>query len=148
VDLRAGLDNVEKRIFLTLPGLELKPLGSHVASRYTDCAIPALLFLNVQNMKESCPRVQLIITAGRSLEGGGGRIAPGIFNFVARCRSEVIIRPQQLYPQGNPNTSDDERPGGQQVSLDVFEKSKISFACREPNPESSASSPQPRYYTD
>jgi hypothetical protein len=27
VDPRAGLDNVEKRKFLTLPGLELRPLG-------------------------------------------------------------------------------------------------------------------------
>jgi hypothetical protein len=35
---RAGLDDVEKRKFLYLPGLELQP----VASRYTDCAIPAL----------------------------------------------------------------------------------------------------------
>jgi hypothetical protein len=34
---RAGLDDVEKRKFLTLPGLEHQP----VASRYTDYAIPA-----------------------------------------------------------------------------------------------------------
>jgi hypothetical protein len=27
VDLRAGLDDLEKRKFLTLPGLELQPLG-------------------------------------------------------------------------------------------------------------------------
>jgi hypothetical protein len=27
VNLRAGLDNLEKRKFLTLPGLELRPLG-------------------------------------------------------------------------------------------------------------------------
>jgi hypothetical protein len=27
VDLRAGLDDLEKRTFLTLPGLELRPLG-------------------------------------------------------------------------------------------------------------------------
>jgi hypothetical protein len=37
VDTRAGLDDVEKRQFLTLPGLELQP----VASRYTDYAVPA-----------------------------------------------------------------------------------------------------------
>jgi hypothetical protein len=42
VDPRAGLDDVEKRKFLTLPGLELRPLGRPaVASRYTDCAILA-----------------------------------------------------------------------------------------------------------
>jgi hypothetical protein len=35
MDPRSGLDDVEKRKFLTLPGLEL------VALRYTDCAIPA-----------------------------------------------------------------------------------------------------------
>jgi hypothetical protein len=32
---RAGLDNVEQRQFLLLPGLELRPLG-RPASRYTD----------------------------------------------------------------------------------------------------------------
>jgi hypothetical protein len=40
---RAGLDrldDVEKRKFLSLSGLELRPLG-RPASRYTDCAIPA-----------------------------------------------------------------------------------------------------------
>jgi hypothetical protein len=37
VDPRATLDNVEKRKFLILPGLELQP----VASRYTHCAILA-----------------------------------------------------------------------------------------------------------
>jgi hypothetical protein len=42
---RAGLDDVEKRKFLTLPGLELRPLGRPARSktkRYTDCSIPAL----------------------------------------------------------------------------------------------------------
>jgi hypothetical protein len=38
VHSRAGLDEVEKRKFLTLPGLELRPFG-----RYTDYAIPAPL---------------------------------------------------------------------------------------------------------
>jgi hypothetical protein len=37
VFLRVGVDTVEKRKFLTTPGLELRP----VASRYTDCAIAA-----------------------------------------------------------------------------------------------------------
>jgi hypothetical protein len=36
VDPSASLDDVEKTKFLTLPGLELRP----VASRYTDYAIP------------------------------------------------------------------------------------------------------------
>jgi hypothetical protein len=44
VDPRAGLDDVEKRKFLTIPGLELRPLGRPaVASRYTDYAIPVLI---------------------------------------------------------------------------------------------------------
>lgn len=43
VDRRAGLEAVEKRKFLTLSGLELRPLG-RLASRYTDCPILALLF--------------------------------------------------------------------------------------------------------
>jgi hypothetical protein len=36
MDLRAGLDDVEKRKFLTLPGLELRPLGrpAHSQSLY------------------------------------------------------------------------------------------------------------------
>jgi hypothetical protein len=33
VDPRAGLDDVEKIIFLTLPGLELRPLGRPVRSQ-------------------------------------------------------------------------------------------------------------------
>jgi hypothetical protein len=43
VDPRAGLDDMEKWKFLTLPGLELVPLlvVQPVVSRYTDWAIPA-----------------------------------------------------------------------------------------------------------
>jgi hypothetical protein len=40
VDPRAGLDDVEKRKFLTLPELEIQPL-CHPARSYTDCALPA-----------------------------------------------------------------------------------------------------------
>jgi hypothetical protein len=39
VDLRAGLDDVEKREFLILPGLELRPFDRPARSQ-TDCAIP------------------------------------------------------------------------------------------------------------
>jgi hypothetical protein len=40
VDPRAGLDDVDKRTFLLLPGLEPRLLGRPaVTSRYTDCAI-------------------------------------------------------------------------------------------------------------
>jgi hypothetical protein len=39
---RAGLDDVEKRKFLTLQGLELRPFGCPARSQsLTDCAIPA-----------------------------------------------------------------------------------------------------------
>jgi hypothetical protein len=41
VDPRAGLDDVEKRKFLTLPELELRPLGRPARS-YTDYAIPLI----------------------------------------------------------------------------------------------------------
>jgi hypothetical protein len=42
VDLRDGLDDVEKRTFLTLPGLELyASVVQPVANRCTDYAIPA-----------------------------------------------------------------------------------------------------------
>jgi hypothetical protein len=42
VDPRAGLDDVEKRKFLTLPGLVLRPSAVQpVASRCTDYAMPA-----------------------------------------------------------------------------------------------------------
>jgi hypothetical protein len=40
VDPRASLDDMKKRKFLTLLGLELRPLG-RPASGYTDYAIPA-----------------------------------------------------------------------------------------------------------
>jgi hypothetical protein len=41
---RIGLDDVEKRKILTLPRVELRPLGRPgLASRYTDSAIPVPL---------------------------------------------------------------------------------------------------------
>jgi hypothetical protein len=40
VNPRAGMDDLEKRKFLTLPGFELRSLR-HPASRYTDYATPA-----------------------------------------------------------------------------------------------------------
>jgi hypothetical protein len=44
----SGLDDVEKKTFLILPGLELDPsVVQPLASRYTDCAIPAPVFLLV-----------------------------------------------------------------------------------------------------
>jgi hypothetical protein len=40
---RAGLNDVERRKILPLPGLELRPAAVQpVASRYTDCANPTL----------------------------------------------------------------------------------------------------------
>jgi hypothetical protein len=43
VSPRAVLEFVERRKILSLPGLELRPLGRQpVASRYTHCAILAL----------------------------------------------------------------------------------------------------------
>jgi hypothetical protein len=42
MDPRAGLDDIEKLKFLTLPGLELRSLGRpFIANRYIDFAIPA-----------------------------------------------------------------------------------------------------------
>jgi hypothetical protein len=47
VDPRAGLDDMEKWKFFTLPGLELPPplVVQPVASRYTDWVIPANAFV-------------------------------------------------------------------------------------------------------
>jgi hypothetical protein len=46
VNLRAGLDDMEKIKFLKLPGLELRhSVVQSVTSRYTDYAIPAPLQL-------------------------------------------------------------------------------------------------------
>jgi hypothetical protein len=43
VDPGDGLDHVEKRKFLIVPGFELRPFGRPaVASRYTDYTIPVL----------------------------------------------------------------------------------------------------------
>jgi hypothetical protein len=54
VDPRAGLADVEKRQFLTLPGLELQPLGRPpVASRYTDYDIPDLYNVEREDNYES-----------------------------------------------------------------------------------------------
>jgi hypothetical protein len=44
VDLRAGLDDLQKRKFFTLPGLELRPLGRPARS-YAEYAIPAPHFV-------------------------------------------------------------------------------------------------------
>jgi hypothetical protein len=52
MDHRAGLDNVENRTFLTLPDSNSHPtVVQAVASRYTDCAIPAPLYLHKTNAK-------------------------------------------------------------------------------------------------
>jgi hypothetical protein len=48
---RAGLDDMDKRKFLTLPRLELRPLVVQpVARRYTDYAIPALIICLVLSL--------------------------------------------------------------------------------------------------
>jgi hypothetical protein len=48
VGLRAGLDDVEKRKFLTLLGLKFRPhpVVQPIANRYTDCAILSLIILS------------------------------------------------------------------------------------------------------
>jgi hypothetical protein len=51
---RAGLNDVEKRKFLTLPGLELDPsVFQPVASHYTDYAIPAPIIIIIIIIKAS-----------------------------------------------------------------------------------------------
>jgi hypothetical protein len=47
VDPKDGLDNLEKRKFLTLPGLELQS----VASRAIDYAIPAIIAVRIKGNK-------------------------------------------------------------------------------------------------
>jgi hypothetical protein len=49
VDLRAGLNEMEKRKFLTLPGLELRPLGRPA---HKLVAIPTMLFWLLNNLVE------------------------------------------------------------------------------------------------
>jgi hypothetical protein len=49
VDSRVGMDDVEKRKFLTLLGLEHRPFVIQpLASRHTDCATPSLATPNVE----------------------------------------------------------------------------------------------------
>jgi hypothetical protein len=51
VDFRAGLDDLEKRKFLTLPGRELRPLGRPASSqslyrlRYPGCLIIIIIII-------------------------------------------------------------------------------------------------------
>jgi hypothetical protein len=55
LDPRAGLDDVEKRKFLTLPGLNSDPsVVQPIANRHTDCAIPAPV-RRLQEMKSDGP---------------------------------------------------------------------------------------------
>jgi hypothetical protein len=42
VDPRAGLDDVEERKFLILPGLELRPIGHVTRSQYRDYVEPTI----------------------------------------------------------------------------------------------------------
>jgi hypothetical protein len=64
VDPRAGLDDVEKRKFLTLPGLELRPLGRPARSQslYRLCYLGSspnsgkIQFIKEQNVRSS-PRL-------------------------------------------------------------------------------------------
>jgi hypothetical protein len=65
VDPRTGLDDVEKRKFLTLPGLELRPLGRPLNKvlKYrvilTYCRGPIIDHGNPDNNLESpCPVLQ------------------------------------------------------------------------------------------
>jgi hypothetical protein len=62
VNPRAGLDDVKKRKFLALPGLELRPLG-RPASSYTDYAIPAPWNWNVRkyNLMSYLTWVRLLV---------------------------------------------------------------------------------------
>jgi hypothetical protein len=54
VDPRAGLDDIEKRKFSTLPGIELRHLCCP-ASSYTDCAtVVPLNFINIIIPRVSC----------------------------------------------------------------------------------------------
>jgi hypothetical protein len=55
---RAGLDDVEKRKFFTLPGLELRPLG-RPASRYTDYAISAPDEVKLNDISKICSYLKL-----------------------------------------------------------------------------------------
>jgi hypothetical protein len=57
VDPRAGRDDVKKRKFFTLPGLELRPsVVQPVASRYADYAIPAPTFYIISVLNMMCRR--------------------------------------------------------------------------------------------
>jgi hypothetical protein len=60
---RTSLINMEKRKFLTLPGLELRPLRCQpIASRYTDWTIPApnVRYITVFNFSNSFMKIKLL----------------------------------------------------------------------------------------
>jgi hypothetical protein len=67
----AFLDDVEKRKFLTLPRLELRPLAHPARSRYTACAIPAPILPIINNVKNKIildrPINSILFSTGKML---------------------------------------------------------------------------------
>jgi hypothetical protein len=101
VDPRADLDVIEKRQFLILPGLELRPLSRPAVA--TDCALPATSVNNKYIYK--------------SLGYGLGCCGSDYFCFVipfylqsvlvhsANCVKRTSVCAEYGYPKGTPNTN-------------------------------------------
>jgi hypothetical protein len=64
VDFRAGLDDLEKRKFLTLPGLELRPLGQKIIvakSKVVKTGWPNLDRSNENLLKKAVVQIGLLL---------------------------------------------------------------------------------------
>jgi hypothetical protein len=88
--LRIGLDNVEKRIFLTLPGLELRPLGRPARSQSLPTALSRLPYSKEHRITiivRTCCAVSL---TGREWWKGGW-LDVGVFVSLLRFPSNPAL---------------------------------------------------------
>jgi hypothetical protein len=90
VDPRAGLDDVEKRQFLSLPGLEFRPLGLPARSQ-------SLCRLSVSESESVRVRVTLQLTVSQSVylgvEPNLGLLTRDIFFFLKVTVLSYLGRP-------------------------------------------------------
>jgi hypothetical protein len=79
VGLRDNLGEAQKRKFLILPGLELRPHGRPaVASRHIDCTIPAPMYMMMMMMMMTTKTIIIIIIITTTINNSVSAIKPTI----------------------------------------------------------------------